>query len=208
MKLAIFGASGQVGLQLIKQAVWRGHTVKAFGRNVFTIKFEDEKLELIKGAVFDEKEVYDTINGCDAVLSTLGGSIDGEDKTRSLGIKNITTQMKKAGVKRIIAVGTYGILNITDDKLIMEMDSYPKQFLAVGQKHLKALQYLKESELDWTFVCPPAIVDGGPKGTYHLNKKFPPAPNTMKISSGDIAQFMLNELEKNNYIQCKVGISF
>lgn len=207
MKLVIFGATGQVGIQLIKQAVWRGHTVRAFGRNVFDMKFEYENLELIKGAVFDEGEVYDAIKDCDAVLSTLGGSMDGEDKTRSLGMKNIIIQMNKAGVNRIIAVGTYGVLNTTADKLILEADNYPKQFLAVGQEHLKALQYLQESNLNWTFVCPPTIVDAGPKGSYHVNKNFPPSPNTMRISSGDIALFMLNELDKNEFARCKVGIS-
>ncbi|RTL59089.1 MAG: hypothetical protein EKK37_12325 [Sphingobacteriales bacterium] len=206
MKLAIFGATGQIGIQLIKQAVWRNYKVNAFGRNVFDIKFEDEKLQLIKGAVFDEGEVYDALNDCDAVLSSLGGSIDGEDKTRSLGIKNIVNQMQKAGVKRIIAVGTYGVLNNSDGKLILEADNYPKQFLAVGQEHLKALQYLQQSNLDWTFVCPPTIVDDGPKGTYHVNKDYPPQPNTMRITSGDIALFMLNELEKNEFVKAKVGI--
>lgn len=206
MKLVIFGATGQIGIQLIKQAVWRGHQVKAFGRNVFDIKFEDEKVQLIKGSVFDEGEVYDAVKASDAVFSALGGSIDGEDKTRSLGIKNIVKQMQQAGVKRIIAVGTYGILNASDGKLILESDNYPKQFLPVGQEHLKALHYLQQSNLDWTFVCPPTIVDDGPKGTYHVNKDYPPQPNTMRITSGDIALFMLNELEKNEFVKSKVGI--
>jgi putative NADH-flavin reductase len=58
MILTIFGATGMVGQQLVKQALYMGHTVKAFGRNVFTSNFrEDKNLELIQGALFDEKEV-------------------------------------------------------------------------------------------------------------------------------------------------------
>jgi uncharacterized protein len=207
MKIVVFGATGQVGLQVIKQAIWRGHTVRAFGRNVFDIKMEDDKLSIIKGAVFDEKEVYEAIEGCDAVLSALGGSFDGTDKTRSLGIKNIVAQMKKAGVNRLIAVGGFGVLNETDDKLVMDNEHYPKQFLAVGNEHRKAYEYLLNSNLNWTFVCAPNIINDGPGGNYYLNKNYPPKPNSMKINAGDIALFMLNELERNEYVQCRVGIS-
>ncbi len=33
MKLAIFGSTGSIGLQLVKQALEYGHTVTAFARN-------------------------------------------------------------------------------------------------------------------------------------------------------------------------------
>lgn len=207
MKIVIFGATGQVGMHLVKQAVWRGYHVRAFGRNVFSIKFEDDRLELIKGAVFDEKEVLETLEGCDAVLSTLGGNIDGTDKTRSLGIKNIVAQMSKAGVNRIIAVGGLGILNAEENKLIIETENYPAKFLAVGKEHLKAYEYLRNSNLNWTFVCTPDIIDDGPTGNYITNKDYPPQPNSYKINASDLAMFMLNELEKNEFVKCRVGIS-
>ncbi|MGE5107975.1 MAG: NAD(P)-dependent oxidoreductase [Sphingobacteriales bacterium] len=207
MKLVIFGATGQVGLHLVKQAIWRGHYVRAFGRNIFDIKFEDDKLELIKGAVFDEKDVLEAIQGCDAVLSALGGAADGTDKTRSLGIKNIIAQMKKANVKRIIALGGSGILNASEHKLFIETEDYPKQFLPVGKEHFKAYEYLRDSNLDWTVVCAPNLANNDPTGNYFTNKDYPPQPNNYKINTSDLAMFMLNELERNDYMKCRVGIS-
>ena len=35
---------------------------------------EAKNLELVQGALFDEREVYKAIKGCDAVLSAIGGS--------------------------------------------------------------------------------------------------------------------------------------
>ena len=35
MTITIFGATGMVGKQLVQQALFKGYTVKAFGRNVF-----------------------------------------------------------------------------------------------------------------------------------------------------------------------------
>ena len=41
----------------------------------------------------------------------IGGAMDGTDKSRSLGMKNIVQQMQRAGVDRIISVGGLGILD-------------------------------------------------------------------------------------------------
>ncbi len=207
MKIIVFGATGQVGMQLVKQAVWRNHQVKAFGRNVFDIDFKHENLELVKGALFDEKEVYHALKDCDAVLSAIGGAFDGNDKTRSLGIKNILQQMKKAGLKRIIAVGNLGILNADEHTLIIDTESYPPEYLPVGNEHRKAYGYLQTAGVDWTFVCSPDIINDGPTGNYITSKDYPPQPNKGMINAGDLAQFMLNELEENKYINARVGIS-
>jgi len=207
MKLIVFGATGQVGLQLVKQALWKGNKVKAFGRNVFDLEVNNEHLEIIKGALFDEGEVYNALKDCDAVLSSIGGSFDGSDKTRSLGMKNILAQMKKANVKRIVALGGMGILNADEDHLLLDTEDYPKEFIPVGNEHRKAYDYLKASGLEWTFVCSPDIINDGPTGKYITSKDYPPEPNLNQINAGDLAQFMLNELEKNEYIQARVGIS-
>ncbi|WP_462250175.1 NAD(P)-dependent oxidoreductase [Ferruginibacter sp.] len=208
MNLIIFGATGMVGKQLVKQALLTGHHVKAFGRNVFTeLNMEEKKLELIKGALFDEGEVSNAIKGCDAVLSALGGGFDGNDKTRTLGIKNIIAQMKKNTIKRIVAIGGLGVLNFDETTLLLEQEDYPKEYLPVGLEHKKAYEYLKESDLDWTFVCPPNIIDYEVTGVYITKANYAPEPNNNKIYAGDLAMFMLNELGKNEYVKSKVGIS-
>ncbi|MEI8059729.1 MAG: NAD(P)H-binding protein [Ferruginibacter sp.] len=208
MQVIVFGATGTVGKQLVQQALFNGHTVKAFGRNVFTeFDTEEKNLELIKGALFDEKEVYEAIKGCDVVLSALGGSMDGADKTRTLGMKNIISQMKKAGLRRIIAVGGLGVLNADENGLLIDQDNYPKAYLAVGHEHKKAYEYLNESGLDWTFVCCPDIISHDATGNFVTNASYPPQPNNYKIYSGDLALFMLSELNKNEYVKERVGIS-
>lgn len=207
MKLIVFGATGQVGIQVVQQALWRNYTVKAFGRNVFDLKIENDQLELLKGALFDEGEVYDAVKDCDAVISTIGGAFDGTDKARSLGIKNIIKQMKKAGKKRIIALGGMGILNFDENSLLIDQENYPPEYIPVGNEHRKAFEYLNESGLDWTFVCSPDIINDGPTGNYITSIDYPPQPNKYRINAGDLAQFMLNELENNQCVQKRVGIS-
>jgi putative NADH-flavin reductase len=208
MKLIIFGATGLVGKQLVQQALFKKHHVKAFGRNVYTTDYlETENLELVQGALFDEGEVFKALKNCDAVISAIGGSMDGTDKTRTLGMKNIIEQMQKAGVKRIIAIGGLGVLNADESSMLVDTDDYPLEYKAVGLEHKKAFELLNESGLDWTFVCPPNIMNEGPTGHYITKADYPPDQNNYKINAGDLAMFMLNELVKNEYTQHRVGIS-
>lgn len=208
MNIIVFGATGMVGHQIVQQALFNGHTVKAFGRNVYTEKFPDDKhLHLVQGALFDATEVYDAIKGCDAVLSAIGGNVDGTDKARTLGMKNIIAQMDKLWVKRIIAVGGIGVLNADENSLLVDGEDYPQQYKAVGMEHKKAWELLKASDLDWTFVCCPDIYDQGPTGSFVTKADYPPEPNNYRINAGDIALFMLKELEKNEYSKKRVGIS-
>ena len=210
MVITVFGATGQVGSSIVRQALANNHHVKAFGRNIE--KWIDEDLrndhfEVMKGYVFDEKEVFNAVKGSDAVLSALGGSMDGTDKARSLGMKNIIKQMEKAGVKRLIGLGGMGVLNADEDTYLLDTPTYPEEYLAVGREHLQAFLFAKASSLDWTFVCPPDILDKDATGHYITQADYPPDPNIFKIAAGDIADFMLNELTKNEYIHHRVGIS-
>lgn len=207
MNLIVFGATGQVGQHLIQQAIWKGYHVKAFGRNVFSLPLEHEHLEKIKGSVFDSNEIQQALKGCDAVLSVLGGAIDGLDKTRSLGVKHIVEEMQILSIKRIIVLGGWGILDADEHTLLMETEQYPEEFLPVGQEHRLAFETLKHSNTDWTFICSPTIINAGPTCKYKVSRNKPPQTTDPQINAGDLAHFMLEELERNTYVKQKVGIS-
>lgn len=208
MNLIVFGATGMVGKQIVQQALYKGHHVKAFGRNVYTTDYlQPENLQLIQGALFDESEVFNAITGSDAVLSAIGGGADGADKTRTLGIKNIIRQMQKASVKRIIAIGGMGVLNADENSILLDQEDYPPDYKAVGLEHKKVFEQLCDSGLNWTLVCPPNIINEGPTGHYVTRADYPPEINNYKINAGNLSMMMLNELEKNEYVFHRVGIS-
>jgi putative NADH-flavin reductase len=207
MIVTIFGATGMVGKQLVQQALFAGYHVRAYGRNVLdAIALEErhENLELIKGGLFDAGDVEKAIDGADFVCSAIGGGIDSMDNTRSLGMKFIVAAMEKKGVKRILAVGGMGCLQADENTQIWEKDSFPEEYQYVTSEHVKALGYLMESTLNWTFVCAPDILNEPLTGTYQTSRDYPAGAG--HICCGDLAHFILAEAVQNKYVKCKVGI--
>lgn len=210
MTITVFGATGQVGKKIVDYALAKGHKVRAFGRNVTGLIDEDlrsDQLEAIRGSVFNADEIFDAVKGADAVLSALGGAFDGTDKTRSLGIKNIVAQMQKAGVERVVALGNTAVLNAPGGGYILDEPDFPDEFLPVGREHLQAFLHLKNSNLNWTFVCSPEIKDEDATEHYITSNDYLPNPNKGYITTGDLAHFMITEAEKPTHTHHRVGIS-
>lgn len=206
MTVTIFGATGQVGKQLVTHALAKGWNVKAFGRNTEQlIDRENDQFHTIKGYVLNAGDVEKAIKGSDAVLSALGGAFDGTDKSRSLGIKNIVAGMQKNGVRRIVALGGLGILPTANGGYRMDASDYPAEYVPVGLEHKQAYIHLKESGLDWTFVCSPDIVQNDADNQFAVKAEEP--TGNYEISTGNLALFMVQELEREEFKQQRVGIS-
>jgi uncharacterized protein len=91
--------------------------------------------------------------------------------------------------------------------LLIDQPDYPKNYLPVAKEHLQAYLYLKASSLDWTIVAAPNILEEDATGLFVTSADYPPNLNKGKINAGDLALFMVTEVEKNSYIKRRVGIS-
>lgn len=209
MTVTIFGATGMIGSELITHAMTKGWKVKAFGRNIEPLidkdLHADDNFSVIKGYVFDAGEVKFALKGSDLVLSALGGGMTGTDKSRSLGMKNIITQMKASGIKRIVALGSNGILPDNHGNFLMDSEEFPPELIPVSLEHRQAYQYLQESGLDWTLVCPATVVARSANNNFVTAGEKLVAGN--EVSSGNLALFMVEEAERNAYPQKRVAIS-
>jgi putative NADH-flavin reductase len=72
MKLFVIGATGRTGLEIVHQALARGHHVTAFVRSPESITLRNERLTVLKGNVTDENQLFNAMQSHDAVLSALG----------------------------------------------------------------------------------------------------------------------------------------
>jgi len=108
MKIIIFGATGTVGMEIVKHALGKNYTVTAFVRNPEKMaNIKHPNLSIFKGDVLNQTEVEKAIQNHDAVLCALG---DGRAGTiRGVGTRNIIDAMNKIGIKRLICQTVLGM---------------------------------------------------------------------------------------------------
>ena len=208
MKVLIFGSTGRVGKQLVLQALVKKHTVTAFLRNAGNLPFFNERLTKVEGDVITEEDINNVVPGHDAVIVALGQfKHDGAVSLMSTAAKNILWAMKQNGVRRIIGIGDHGILQHDEITLRKNQKDFPTYLQHVSDDHFRVFTRYERSELDWTLVCPNHIPDGGATGIYRLRTNFQPKMG-LAIRTGDVAHFMLRELEENKFLQTRVGIAY
>lgn len=204
MKLAIFGATGRVGSEILKRALEDGHQVTALQRSPKLDKHPN--LETVFGNVREGKDIERTIAGADAVFSALG-----TDKTTTLtdALPFIIESMKRHGIKRIITIGTSGILNsrLEEGNLRYQGGDSNRKMTFAAEEHEKAYRLLEKSDLEWTIVCPTYLPDGEAKGGYRVEKDFLPEGGK-EISTGDTGEFAYQQLEDSAFVRNRVGIAY
>ena len=72
MKLLVLGATGGTGLEIISQAIERGHSLTAFVRAPDPLKRFGDRIAVIRGDLLNSSELQRVLKGHDAVLSGFG----------------------------------------------------------------------------------------------------------------------------------------
>ena len=108
MKLLIFGATGSVGRQVVKQGLDQGHLITAFARHPEKLGIQHPNLQLFQGNVLDLGAVEQAMQGQDAVVCTLGAGKKLTGTVRSEGTRQIIQAMEEIGVRRLICLSTLG----------------------------------------------------------------------------------------------------
>ena len=207
MKVAVFGATGTVGTQVVKQALDAGHEVTAFTRDTGRLTIEHANLSVVEGDVLSDTEAVDSaVIGQDSVIVALGAGAKG--KIRSKGTENIIAAMKKAGVSSLICQSTLGAwesaaqLNLKWWLLFRG----PLRWAMADHERQEAL--VRESGLDWTIVRPAAFTDGPVTGEYQHGQSLQKKKLMLTVSRADVAHFLLRLLGEHSYRAQAVSLSY
>jgi putative NADH-flavin reductase len=200
MKIIVFGASGNTGREIVKQAVARGHSVTAFVRDAGSLPLDsaDSNIRVIAGDVLDPAAVSDAIFGHRVVLSALGARTLKKTRLLAQALPNILAGMRQHYVTRIVVLGAAGVRS--------DYGKYQSALANIGFwlakhtvfRHTFADQAAQEkilaaSEIDYTIVLPPRLTDGGFTGKYRVLPDALPTGG-LRISRADVADFMLQQL--------------
>lgn len=159
MNITVFGANGQIGQKFLKEALDNNDKVKAIVRREGALEMTHPNLEIIVLNYKDKQQMMDAVAGQDAVVSTLGPSLNGGRKIKNLPIRDahemILKVMEEAEVKRFITLGTPAVKSGHDKKqmAIIIPAVMLKLFFPPGHAEMKGVEKLvKKSTAEWTVV--------------------------------------------------------
>nr|KAG5697574.1 hypothetical protein BaRGS_019795 [Batillaria attramentaria] len=163
MKIAVLGATGPTGQEVVKQALEQGHTVTALVRDPdkMASQVQHDNLQIQKVDLSKEEDLVGPMKGVDAVLSSLG-SRAGIWTPCSLytdSIVTITGAMRKGGVNRLICVTSWGSKDEPGLPWIISWFLKPTFLRNILANMGEMEDYMQEkcTDINYTVVRPPGL---------------------------------------------------
>jgi uncharacterized protein len=206
MNICLLGATGRVGGIVLENCLEAGYHVQALVRNPEKLAISHPSLRILNGDARNKSDVSLAVEGCDAVISSLN---TGGATILSDSMPLIIEAMKHHKVRRIIMVSTAGILQARSEPHLYRFQSSESRRSTTkdAEEHLNAFLIMKESNLDWTAVCPTYLPVGERKGTYRVVRNMLPE-NPSSISIYDTGDFTFQQLQSLEYLHCRVGLTY
>ena len=191
MKLAVIGATGNMGTRLLAEATRRGHQVTAISRAPEKLKADG--ITPVACNLADEAKLADAIKGSDAVILAV--------KFQENDVKPVFEAARKAGVNRIIIVGGAASLFNADGVRLIDQPGFPDFIKVEAGPAAAALDWIKANvkDLDWAFVSPSMMLGPGERtAKFRLGKDhlLTAEDGKSSISYEDLSVAILDELEK------------
>jgi len=208
MKLAVFGATGGTGKQLVEQALAAGHEVVAFARDPSKLTTRHERLTIAPGDVTDQAAVECAVNGVEAVISVLGPRDNDRSKPITRGTQNILAAMKKYGVRRFVLSSTPSASDpndLPDFRFKIAIGLVRLTLRSAYEDIVNTAQVVRASDCDWTIVRVSMLTDAPKTGVVkmgHVGKTM-----GMRLSRADLAEFMLEQVQDAKYLRQAPAIS-
>jgi putative NADH-flavin reductase len=208
-KIALFGASGQTGQEFLDQALKEGYSIKALVRTPAKISQQSPNLEIIQGDVLNNGDVEKTVADTEIVVSLFGHVKGSPEWLQTNGTENIIKAMKKHQVERIISLSGGGLPFEKDqpkfpDKMIrFIMKVAVPKVLKDAERHAEVLE---KSGLKWTIVRGPRLTNDPKKGEYRVG--WVGVNASTKVGRADLADFILDEVEKEAYNEQMPFVSY
>ncbi|MFB7952824.1 NAD(P)-dependent oxidoreductase [Streptomyces sp. NPDC056045] len=211
MRITVFGATGGVGQQIVRQAVAAGHEVTAVVRDPAGLPVPLSDVQVCAVARLDDPEALrEAVAGRDAVLSALGSRTRRADGVAERLTGSVLAAMEAAGTRRLLVVSAAPVgPRSADDPLL---DRLVRKGIGAVLKEVYADLTLMEAALarsatDWTSVRPPKLTDGPRTGRYRtVVGGFPRSGRT--LSRADVAHAMLALIDDPATVKQGVGVAY
>ncbi|WBA09628.1 NAD(P)-dependent oxidoreductase [Salinivibrio kushneri] len=212
MKIAIIGATGWIGSQIVEEARHRGHEVIALVRQPEKVTRDDVEVRQFD-LLNNHHSVQQAVADADAVIAAVGGRAAGNHEMVANSAKRLIDELPAANVKRLLWVGGAGSLEVSPGVELVSLPDFPDAYKAEALAQGDALKVFRghAHTLDWTFVSPAAEIFPGDKiGRYRVGADtlLTDDHGDSKISVADYAIAMIDELESGAHRRQRIGVAY
>lgn len=203
MNIALIGATGRGGSCILKELVERGHQVTAIVRNA-------DKVPALAGVTAkqgdanDAAGLTDLIAGHDAVISAVQ-FVPTDSET-------LIATVRDSGVPRFIVMGGAAGLETAPGVKLIDSPHFPPEYLPEASKAIAFLKLLKqETELDWTFISPAALIEHGERTTKFRvggDQLLTDAEGNSRITFEDYAIALVDEVESHAHPRQRISVAY
>ncbi|WP_462267925.1 NAD(P)-dependent oxidoreductase [Mucilaginibacter sp.] len=201
MKLAVLGATGLTGRELVKQAIARNYQTTALVRHAADLSGDD--LTIIEGNILDPDTIRKAIVNCDAVISVLGFTpkLFGKKSTDlySKCAAVLVSSMAALKIKKLIFCTSAGVVDDPNEVWLYKHILKPLVLKQGYDDMLKAEGIIAASGLDWVVVRPSRLTNGPLTKQFRVSPKFR-SKGGSAISRADVAYFILDQVTSNEWV--------
>jgi hypothetical protein len=238
MNIGVIGATGNIGSRVVDEALARGHTVRAFGRDVAGRAEDRPGISWASLDIFDTVAISHALTHAQPRLDVLisafqpGNAARDFDDTVRRSIADPTVYAKAARAlltaldrhprTRLIVVGGAGSLETApgivpaddEDRVLglgLEEIGLPREYAVAVKGHRDALNVYRLSNRLWTYFSPAAEITSGERtGRFRIggDQFVTDSEGRSRISFEDAAVALVDEAESPRHLQRRFTIGY
>lgn len=202
MKLLVLGATGGTGRQIVREAAAKGHSVVALVRSKAKAPNLPGAL-LIEGDARDENALFRALDGCSAVISSLGTSLSPfkEVTLLSSATRALVKAMDRQKVRRLVCITGMGAGDSRGHGgFVFDNLFFPLLLAKVYQDKDRQEEIVRSSKLDWVIVRPAALTNKPARGAIRALTDLSNV-NGGSIPRADVASFVVEQLVDDKWLR-------
>jgi putative NADH-flavin reductase len=208
LRILIIGGTSGIGLETVKLALARGHSVSVMARHAPAAPIKNEHLKYLHADVTDAVGVSAAVAGQDAVVTTISvAPTRGPVSVFSTGARNVLDAMTAADVRRLIAVTGIGAGESRGhggfgyDRIFQ-----PLLLGTIYEDKDREEAAIRASAVDWTIVRPGRLTDERAEHHYWVVGNVDRVTGG-SISRADVAHFIVAAIESGQDARAAVMLT-
>ncbi|MFF2508013.1 NAD(P)-dependent oxidoreductase [Streptomyces sp. NPDC058067] len=210
MRLTVFGATGGIGQEIVRQSLAAGHQVTAVVRDPARFTVTGANLDVFRADVRDPEALRPAVAGRDATLSGLGARRRADAGIAAELTRSVLRAVEAEGVRRLLVVSAAPVGPEPENSPLLDraLLGVINSLLKPVYDDLRAMEReLAGSATDWTSVRPPKLTDKPVTGTYRTVVGGNPRSGR-SISRADVAHAMLAMIDDPATVKQGVGVAY